>query len=61
MYVILILLVQTLKVARRLSQETKPAAIYSSELKRAADTAKTISAACLGSKVWISRNNLNYY
>lgn len=39
------------KVARRLSQEAKPAAVYSSDLKRAAETAKAIAASS-GSKVW---------
>lgn len=37
---------QTRKVARRLSREAKPAAIYSSDLKRAAETAQTIAKAC---------------
>jgi hypothetical protein len=35
-----------LKVAHRLSKEAKPAAIYSSDLKRAAETAKTIAEIC---------------
>uniref|UniRef100_A0A453DJ80 Uncharacterized protein n=2 Tax=Aegilops tauschii subsp. strangulata TaxID=200361 RepID=A0A453DJ80_AEGTS len=34
------------KVARWLSKETKPAAIYSSELKRTPDTARTIAKIC---------------
>ncbi|EMS67299.1 putative phosphoglycerate mutase gpmB [Triticum urartu] len=34
------------KVARRLSREAKPAAVYSSDLKRAAETAQTIATAC---------------
>ncbi|CAL4999339.1 unnamed protein product [Urochloa decumbens] len=33
-------------VAHRLSKEVKPAAIYSSDLKRAAETAKTIARIC---------------
>jgi probable phosphoglycerate mutase len=33
-------------VARRLSKEAKPAAIYSSDLKRAAETAETIAKLC---------------
>jgi probable phosphoglycerate mutase len=37
---------QTLKVARRLSEETKPAAVYSSGLTRAAETAQLIAGAC---------------
>jgi probable phosphoglycerate mutase len=37
---------QTIMLARRLSKEAKPAAVYSSDLKRAAETAKTIAAAC---------------
>jgi len=44
LYVILILF-QTLKVALRLSQEAKPAAVYSSDLKRADETAQMIAAA----------------
>nr|CBX25265.1 hypothetical_protein [Oryza brachyantha] len=39
-------LVVTWKVARRLANEAKPAAVYSSDLKRAADTAQTIATAC---------------
>jgi phosphohistidine phosphatase SixA len=34
------------KVAHRLSKEAKPAAIYSSDLKRAAETARTIAKIC---------------
>jgi broad specificity phosphatase PhoE len=34
------------KVAHRLSKEAKPAAIYSSDLKRAAETAQTIARIC---------------
>jgi broad specificity phosphatase PhoE len=34
------------KVARRLSREAKPAAVYSSDLKRAAETAEIIARAC---------------
>ena len=34
------------KVAHRLSKEAKPAAIYSSDLKRAAETAKIIAKVC---------------
>jgi 2,3-bisphosphoglycerate-dependent phosphoglycerate mutase len=34
------------KVARRLSREAKPAAVYSSDLRRAAETAETIARAC---------------
>ncbi|VAI29972.1 unnamed protein product [Triticum turgidum subsp. durum] len=37
---------QALVVARRLSREAKPAAVYSSDLKRAAETAQTIATAC---------------
>ncbi|CAO2147552.1 unnamed protein product [Urochloa humidicola] len=37
---------QAAMVARRLSKEAKPAAVYSSDLKRAAETAQTIAAAC---------------
>ncbi|TVU50771.1 hypothetical protein EJB05_02160 [Eragrostis curvula] len=37
---------QAVMVARRLSKEAKPAAVYSSDLKRAAETAQTIAAAC---------------
>ena len=60
LYVILILF-QTLKVALRLSQEAKPAAVYSSDLKRADETAQMIAAASSVSDVWILWNNLNYY
>jgi broad specificity phosphatase PhoE len=34
------------KVAHRLSKEVKPVAIYSSDLKRAAETAQTIARIC---------------
>ncbi|CAL4904352.1 unnamed protein product [Urochloa decumbens] len=37
---------QAVVVARRLSKETKPAAIYSSDLKRAAETAEIIAKVC---------------
>ncbi|XP_006660212.1 phosphoglycerate mutase-like protein 4 [Oryza brachyantha] len=37
---------QAVAVARRLSNEAKPAAIYSSDLKRAAETAEIIAKAC---------------
>ncbi|KAE8796350.1 putative phosphoglycerate mutase gpmB [Hordeum vulgare] len=37
---------QALVVARRLSREARPAAVYSSDLKRAAETAQTIATAC---------------
>ncbi|XP_006664852.3 phosphoglycerate mutase-like protein 4 [Oryza brachyantha] len=37
---------QAVMVARRLANEAKPAAVYSSDLKRAADTAQTIATAC---------------
>ncbi|XP_062202805.1 phosphoglycerate mutase-like protein 4 isoform X2 [Phragmites australis] len=37
---------QAAMVARRLSKEAKPAAVYSSDLKRAAETAQTIATAC---------------
>ncbi|TVU50793.1 hypothetical protein EJB05_02183 [Eragrostis curvula] len=37
---------QAVMVARRLSKEAKPAAVYSSDLKRAAETAQTIATAC---------------
>ncbi|CAL5001631.1 unnamed protein product [Urochloa decumbens] len=37
---------QAVAVAHRLSKEVKPAAIYSSDLKRAAETAKTIARIC---------------
>lgn len=33
-------------MARRLSREAKPAAVYSSDLRRAAETAETIARAC---------------
>uniref|UniRef100_A0ACD5XPX7 Uncharacterized protein n=1 Tax=Avena sativa TaxID=4498 RepID=A0ACD5XPX7_AVESA len=37
---------QALVVARRLSREAKPAAVYSSDLRRAAETAQIIATAC---------------
>ncbi|CAO2207026.1 unnamed protein product [Urochloa humidicola] len=37
---------QAVAVAHRLSKEVKPAAIYSSDLKRAAETAQTIAKIC---------------
>ncbi|CAO2176131.1 unnamed protein product [Urochloa humidicola] len=37
---------QALVVARRLSKEAKPAAIYSSDLKRASETAEIIAKLC---------------
>ncbi|RCV31507.1 hypothetical protein SETIT_6G183400v2 [Setaria italica] len=37
---------QAVAVAHRLSKEVKPAAIYSSDLKRAAETAQTIARIC---------------
>ncbi|CAL4897000.1 unnamed protein product [Urochloa decumbens] len=37
---------QAAMVARQLSKEAKPAAVYSSDLKRAAETAQMIAAAC---------------
>lgn len=37
---------EALVVARRLSREARPAAVYSSDLKRAAETAQTIATAC---------------
>ncbi|RLM98025.1 phosphoglycerate mutase-like protein 4 [Panicum miliaceum] len=37
---------RVIQLARRLSKEAKPAAVYSSDLKRAAETAQTIAAAC---------------
>ncbi|CAL4904353.1 unnamed protein product [Urochloa decumbens] len=37
---------QAIMLARRLFKEAKPAAIYSSDLKRAAETAQTIVTAC---------------
>jgi broad specificity phosphatase PhoE len=37
---------ETCKVARRLSKEAKPAAIYSSDLKRASETAEIIAKVC---------------
>ncbi|EES07934.1 hypothetical protein SORBI_3005G026800 [Sorghum bicolor] len=37
---------QAVVVARRLSREAKPAAVYSSDLKRAAETAEIIAKAC---------------
>jgi len=37
---------ETYKVAHRLSKEAKPAAIYSSDLKRAAETAEIIAKIC---------------
>jgi hypothetical protein len=44
---------QAVMVAHRLSKEAKPAAVYSSDLKRAAETARTIATACDVAKVWI--------
>uniref|UniRef100_A0A0E0IY12 Uncharacterized protein n=1 Tax=Oryza nivara TaxID=4536 RepID=A0A0E0IY12_ORYNI len=38
---------QAVVVARRLAREARPAAIYSSDLKRAAETAEIIAKACL--------------
>ncbi|KAL6641931.1 hypothetical protein ACP70R_020112 [Stipagrostis hirtigluma subsp. patula] len=46
---------QAVMVARRLSKETKPAAVYSSDLKRAAETAQTIAAACDVSNLVLDR------
>nr|CBX25253.1 hypothetical_protein [Oryza brachyantha] len=37
---------QAVMVARRLANEAKPAAVYSSDLKRVAYTAQTIATAC---------------
>ncbi|XP_051191354.1 phosphoglycerate mutase-like protein 4 [Lolium perenne] len=37
---------QALVVARRLSREVKPAAVYSSDLRRASETARIIATAC---------------
>lgn len=37
---------QALVVARRLSKEAKPAAVYSSDLRRASETAQIIATAC---------------
>ncbi|CAM0909503.1 unnamed protein product [Alopecurus aequalis] len=37
---------QAVEVARRLSKEAKPAAVYSSDLRRAAETAQIIGTAC---------------
>ncbi|KAF8706485.1 hypothetical protein HU200_030759 [Digitaria exilis] len=37
---------KTLKLARRLCKEAKPVSVYSSDLKRAAETAQTIATAC---------------
>ena len=37
---------ETYKVAHRLSREAKPAAIYSSDLKRASETAEIITEVC---------------
>jgi len=37
---------QAVVVAHRLSREAKPAAIYSSDLKRAAETAEIIAKVC---------------
>ncbi|KAF8671570.1 hypothetical protein HU200_049890 [Digitaria exilis] len=45
---------QAAMVARRLSQEAKPAAVYSSDLKRAAETAKAIAASS-GSKLELNQ------
>nr|CAB3504438.1 unnamed protein product [Digitaria exilis] len=42
---------QSAKVACWLSKQVQPAAVYSSDLKRAQETAKKIVAACPGSKV----------
>lgn len=39
------------KVADRLSRESKISAVYSSDLKRACETAKTIAACCGGVEV----------
>ncbi|BAT12590.1 Os11g0138600 [Oryza sativa Japonica Group] len=42
------------KVARRLAKEAKPVAVYSSDLKRAAETAQTIATACNVSNLVLS-------
>nr|CBX25445.1 hypothetical_protein [Oryza glaberrima] len=47
-------LVLTSKVARRLAKEAKPVAVYSSDLKRAAETAQTIATACNVSNLVLS-------
>ncbi|CAN6335590.1 unnamed protein product [Urochloa humidicola] len=46
---------QAAMVARRLAQETKPAAVYSSDLKRATETAEMIAAACCVSDLVFDR------
>jgi broad specificity phosphatase PhoE len=44
---------QAVMVAHRLSKEAKPATVYSSDLKRTAETARTIATACDVSNVRI--------
>ena len=45
-----------LKVADRLSKEPKISVIYTSDLKRALETAETIAARCGGVEVFIHSN-----
>ncbi|XP_052138193.1 phosphoglycerate mutase-like protein 4 isoform X2 [Oryza glaberrima] len=45
---------QAVMVARRLAKEAKPVAVYSSDLKRAAETAQTIATACNVSNLVLS-------
>jgi broad specificity phosphatase PhoE len=47
-------LVLASKVARRLAKEAKPVAVYSSDLKRSAETAQTIATACNVSNLVLS-------
>nr|CAB3459298.1 unnamed protein product [Digitaria exilis] len=37
---------RVIQLARRLCKEAKPVSVYSSDLKRAAETAQTIATAC---------------
>jgi hypothetical protein len=45
------------KVARRLSREAKPSAVYSSDLRRASETAQIIATACGVSNVCVSHSS----
>jgi broad specificity phosphatase PhoE len=48
------------KVAHRLSKEVKATAIYSSDLKRAAETAETIARICNLPNVCVHHSSLNF-